>query len=324
MPSKYFSIFLLTFITLNLHSQTQFNVKVIEGDSILGFQYEILDIKDSHNNFETKELSVFTSKLFDSLNSLPENKNQPLFYIHGMWGGRRFAFNRTFNMLDDFYLSNSESDVGVIVSLIWPGNKMDYKVNKDKLYNIAPQISDWFHKFLFTFHYFNHVDSDSEYKLDLLAHSLGTELTKEILCGIDHELYEKALIDELILAAPDLVNDVFDSEDCFGPSLKLAKRTHVYYSSRDLTLSVSNNLNDQDRLGRTGPSDLITYPETVYFIDVSSVKDDKNMPDLITGHSYFRASPIVSNDMNCVLKGDTFEDRETVDEYRNCFMLIEN
>ncbi|MBT8232786.1 MAG: alpha/beta hydrolase [Saprospiraceae bacterium] len=309
---KYFFTCLILFSLSVAYGQSQriqYNVIVNNDDDKLQFDYEVVDLDDKSKSTTPRNIDEFLVAFFNDISILPADKNQPLFYIHGMWGGKKFAFNRTYKMMEALYLENEATDIARIISIKWPGNNMEYKVNKATLYEIAPEVTEWFSNFLLKFHMYKYVSKSYNISLDILAHSLGTELTKEILCGINYDNLEYPLIDNLILASPDLVTDVFETTPCFTKNLCMTNETHIYFSERDLTLGVSNNLNKIDRLGRAGPSEKSSIPTNVCFIDVSDVKDETNFSDLMTGHSSFRASPIVSQDILEVLTEQKQHDR---------------
>ena len=301
-----FTIFcILSALILNAQESQRLQYNIIveseEGSDEVKLSYEILNLDDKSSSRQVKNAQQFNALLMTDLASCPLNKRQVLFYIHGMWGGKKFAFNRTYRMLEELYLDNKYSDIARIVSIKWPGNKMEYKVNKKKLYQIDNAVTNVFIEFFNSFYTFRHINNLNGVEVDMIAHSLGTELFKEVICQWPVEIFSGPIIDNLILASPDLTTDVFEKEECFGNNINIANKVTVYFSDRDLTLGVSKNLNDLDRLGRAGPSSNSKIPKNVNFIDATKIKDETNFSDLITGHSSFRASPIVSRDILSLL-----------------------
>jgi len=308
IPMRLLLVFLFSVFFWSLNAQVeskrlQYNI-VVESKSdedIIRTTFEIEDLDNSTNSKTVDSMSELISALFKDLSELPKNKNQVLFYVHGMWGGKKFAFDRTYKMIENLYIDHEDSDVARIISLKWPGNKMEYKVNKKKLYQIDDDVTELFEDF-FTSYYTNRYFSGlPNIDIDMIAHSLGTELIKEVICQLPQEKFTSPIIDQLILASPDLATDVFEKEECFADNLHLANHTTVYFSTRDLTLGVSNNLNDLDRLGRAGPTENSIIPEQTTFVEISEIKDETNFSDLMTGHSSFRASPVVSRDILSIL-----------------------
>lgn len=284
-------------------SRLQYNI-IVESEpkeESIKTSFEIQNLDDESQSQEVSSIQELIGFLIDDLIQLPQEKRQVLFYVHGMWGGKKFAFDRTYKMIENLYIRNEDSDIARVVSIKWPGNKMEYKVNKKKLYQIDQQITNLFQEFLSNFYTFKYLNNLNDVSLDMIAHSLGTELIKEVLCQLPRENYNAPIIDQLILASPDLATDVFEKEKCFGESMRIVDHTTIYFSDRDLTLSVSNNLNKLDRLGRAGPSEISSIPSNVSFVEVTYIKDETNFSDLMTGHSSFRASPVVSKDILSML-----------------------
>ena len=310
----------------SLDSRIQYNI-IVESesdDSSIAVSYEIIDLMDKSNSKSVDSIDELMRSLFQDLNKQPLEKQQVLFYVHGMWGGKRFAFNRTYKMIEKMYLEDSSSDIARIISIKWPGNKMEYKINKKKLYEIDQEVTRILNDFFQSFYFFRFAYDMNNVALDMLAHSLGTELIKEVICQMPIQEYKSEVIEHLILASPDLSTDVFKLDTCFGENLCLIKQATVYYSGRDLTLGVSNNLNDIDRLGRVGPSENSVIPGNVCFVDVTEIKDDTNLSDLMTGHSTFRASPCVAKDILSTLTNNPalkLTERNTVDEQLNKYKL---
>ncbi len=286
--------------------------------------YEIENLDDESKSKSLESIQELTAFLFSDLAKLPKQKRQVLFYVHGMWGGKKFAFDRTYKMIENLYLDNPNSDIGRIVSIKWPGNKMEYKVNKKKLYAIDHDVTNTFLEFFNSYYTFRFLNRLNDVNLDMIAHSLGTELIKEVICQLPSENFNEPILDQLILASPDLDTDVFEKETCFGRQLKMINQTTVYFSDRDLTLNVSNNLNDLDRLGRAGPTEDSSIPDNVTFIEVTDIKDETNFGDLMTGHSSFRASPVIAKDILSVLTCNhklRYANRVSTNKNQNIFKL---
>ncbi len=309
------------------NQNVQYNIIVdTEDNETISVEYEVYFPKDRKQPefFSTTSLDSFLFILSNDIAQLPKDKSQVLFYIHGMWGGSRRNFNRAYNLMTDAYLDAEQSDIGRIVSLKWPGNKMDYKKNKETLYNTSAEISDVFFEFIRRFQTVNFLSRQIDSNIDLIIHSLGNELFKEMMLVLDEEDLEYPYFEEIILAASDLEADVFETEPEFSSVSKMANRVQIYFSKRDLTLGVSKNLNKKTRMGLGGPQEMAELPPNVYYIDVGHIKDDVNMGDLMTGHSYYRSSPIVTQDMiDCMLGLSLSQlNRELVDKKLNLYKII--
>ncbi len=301
----------------------QYNILIDSPqDSVIDVLYEI-ETTDKYGDtqlYQTASLDSFLIVLHNDISHQDTSKNQLLLYIHGMWGGRRVNFNKAYKLMSQSYMDHEESDIARIISLKWPGNMMEYRENKKTLYSISDTIAEVFLKFVEG----ANMGFERRSRIDLISHSLGTELLKEVVVYASDNDKLDAYFDQIIVAAPDWDVDVFSIDSALYNIQYLADRTHVYFSHRDMTLSISKNLNKQSRFGLDGPQENLVLPDNVYAIDVTNVKDDNNMPDLMTGHNYYRASPAVTEDMLHVMLGykeDKYNNRKSSEKYQNVFYL---
>lgn len=310
--------------------KTLYNVVIEKSEAESGFDihYEVyLDRERKKDEYYiTKSQDTFLLLLMRDLNNQQTSKNDLLIYIHGMWGGSGFAFNRASRLMHDAYIFEPDSKLSRILSIRWPGNTNIYKVNKEAAHALAPLLSDIMTTLIRKIQLMDYMDGRKDHRLNLMAHSLGNELLKESITYLDKLQFDSPMFDEIILAAPDLDPDLFESGQPLAYIHKLGKRCHVYYSQRDLTLGVSQSLNACDRLGVCGPSDKSLIQRNVSFVDVSQIKDEPNLKDKITGHSYYRISPLVTADMLRVMNGldlVSLNYRVTTDPVRNFFSLTD-
>ena len=306
----------------------QYNI-VIESpeDSVIEVSYEVLfeNADSDSESYVTASQDSFLMVLMQDLTIQPKDTSQILLYIHGMWGGRRINFNKAYKLMHRSYIENEKSDIARIISLKWPGNKQEYKQNKKRLYSISDQIAEILMGFVTDLNFELSNNTLHDIQLDLLAHSLGTELLKEVIVDIDTSKVVSPYFDQMIVAAPDWDIDVFAIDSALMILPLLSNRTHVYYSPRDMTLSISKNLNKQSRFGLDGPLGAYVIADNVFYIDVSNVKDDDNFPDRLTGHNYYRASPIITEDILMTLIGadrDTMPLRNSIDSLKNTYRII--
>ena len=116
----------------------QYNIVVdIDEDTSIQVHYEVIFTDKKRKDrkyFETTSQDSFLLILMEDLEQLDADKNKILFYVHGMWGGRRMNFNHAYGLMTKAYLNHPESDIARMLSLKWPGNKPEYKENKKVLY----------------------------------------------------------------------------------------------------------------------------------------------------------------------------------------------
>lgn len=305
----------------------QYNVIVeSQDDSTIVTFYEVKfrNAEGEVQFYTTASQDSFLMIIKEDLAYQPTEKSGLLFHIHGMWGGRRFNFNQAYRLMHNAYIDNDQSDIARIISLKWPGNKSKYKENKELLYRVSDNIAEVFYGFMDDLYALQSETKSSNSGIDLIAHSLGTELFKEFVDYASRKNYLNRYFDQIVIAAPDWDVDVFKIDSTLYNIQYLADRTHVYYSHRDMTLSISKNLNKQSRFGLEGPGDKLKLPNNVYAINVTEVRDEANMADLVAGHNYYRISPIVTADMLQTFRGDNMNEyklRKQVEGFANIYYI---
>ena len=292
------------------------------------FQYEVREMDDRfriQDEEHYSDLQLFIDELCQDLSDLPSGKKQILFYVHGLWGNKSFVFNKSYTNMYKHFVSNEDSDIACIVSIKWPSNDMDYKKNKKLVHSLAPRSSEMLSVFFEDFNACMKEYGNDEMQINMIAHSMGNELIKEALKSMDLSKQQTPLINQMIWAAPDLDRDVFFEEGSpMGRIDSFARRNHFYFNTRDLPLEISKQINKTDRLGLDGKPDALTVPSNTYFVDVSFIRDEDNIPDLVSGHNYYRSSPQIMEDMYHVLLNyevSDFDQRQKTKE-NNVYSLI--
>ena len=295
-------LFISSLLCTSVQSQDNilFNILVLESGNNWEIAYEKLLLDKRHRAVKidrTSERDSFILWILNDRDQLHDSRREMLFYIHGMWGSQPANFRRAYALMHHQYIDSEASDIARIVSLKWPGNDFEYTRNKERLYEISQLIAGELSAFFTRLQFLNWLVNREIPEIDILAHSLGNELLKEIFRHWMEDESEIPILSNIVYAAPDLDFDIFENTEITFALSKAASNHYFYFSERDLTLEISRSLNKLDRLGRLGPSSTSELPDNFFFIDVTLVKDDNNLPDLLTGHSYYRSSPKVASDM---------------------------
>ena len=274
------------------------------SDSSYQLQFQIDIVKDGkEQRFLTSTLDTFLVILLQDLYQAEEYKNDLLVFIHGMWGSKKMIFRNTVGELMQAYVHPQHSKIKRIISVQWPGNEWSYRKNKEQAELISNELSKVMTQLFRTTQIINHLNYKSSVDVHLMCHSLGNYVLEKMTEKMDTYEFNYPLVDELILAAPDL--DVFAMEE--GMTMrnisKLSNRAHIYFNRKDLTLKVSKDLNDRGRMGLTGVSRNTKTIPRVYYVDVTAVNDDINFSAKLSKHFYYRTSPTITNDMLEVLNG---------------------
>lgn len=266
----------------------------------------------------------FIYHLLEDISSLPDERNNILVYIHGMFGSNRWNYSHALGMLYKAYVIPEVSNISRILSVKWPGNSLEYKDNKARVPLIADELKNILIDIIRQVQLVDILNPTFSTEFDIIAHSLGNELFKEVIAQIKGEQLNFPMFDQVILAAPDLDVNVLDAKGPLSGLEYLAHGTQLYFSRRDITLGVSRNLNRKDRMGIIGPVDSTSFWKGLVFVDVSDVKDEPNFGERLSGHSYYRSSARATNDILCALmgkKGDCQADRKVIDLSKNLYAL---
>ncbi len=278
-----------------------YGIEVDLVEDSVTYEYKVIYTEQDSSKqyiYTTADIDTFLFLIKRDLEDLPDDKDNVLYYLHGMMGGQVINMNFTIIGLTEFYIHPEESDIGRLLWIRWPGNFPAYLKDKENAYAIAEDMSIKLLKINESLSLIKSKNSPIE--IDFMAHSLGCELFKEIHSYIEPT---KQMYGDVILSAADLDVDVFLKGGSLSNLNLLSKRSTIYYSSRDLTLSFSKRLNKKPRLGLDGAHEDSVILPSFYFVDVTDIRDETFLPMRLTGHAYYRGSKRVSLDMMATLRG---------------------
>ena len=289
----------LPFLMLAQEEHKQFNILIEEDGDAFKVEYEERTLNKKYKTDQqrlTASVDTFLSWIYLDQQSF-EDKSEILLHIHGMWGGRRPNFNKAYKLMHEFYVQHEYSDIAHIVSIKWPGNRFEYALNKETIHKIKQESKDMLLTFMKKYYLYQYFFKRSNTRMDLIAHSLGNQFLEQMYTLFDEDEKSAIWFDQIVLAASDNVHNVFDKDQNFEDLPIIANGVHVYYSERDVTLGISNRLNKVNRIGQAGPTLEQNNYDNLYFVDVTAIRDEINISDLMTGHAYYRASPDVTYDI---------------------------
>lgn len=205
-----------------------------------------------------------------------------LVFIHGYNVSFEDAARRTAQLSYDLGFEGPPIFYG------WPSkqNEIRYKEDGQAIQHSIPMITTFLEDI------FKQTDADNVY---LVAHSMGNRAMAAAMATLIQDEGIRPKVKQLVLTAPDISAEVFESE--FAPALaKAGAPVTLYASSRDVALMASRKYNGNQRLGDTnGKVSVIKGIET---IDASAVKTD------FLGHSYFAESGSVVSDLFYLFRTD--------------------
>lgn len=205
---------------------------------------------------------------FDAIANHVQNSltHDVLIFIHG--------FNTTFEeaAVRTAQLAREMDFTGTPILYSWPsfGGLAEYAFDEDSAEWTTPHLR----RFLQLVRKYS-----GAMKINLIAHSMGNRALGKALQELEAEV--KPLFNEVIMAAPDVDNDLFEqmAEEWEGK----AKRITLYASSHDFALAASKHFHADHY--RAGESDEMLVVKGVDSIDASGAQSDR------LGHGYlFRAS----------------------------------
>ena len=217
---------------------------------------------------------LFSALMARELQKKLAGKRSALVYIHGYNNDFEESVIRAAQIGVDLKVE------GVTALFSWPskGAALAYKAD-GKTIQASEQHFEAFLR--------NIASNPSVDEVNILAHSMGNRALLRTVERLARDpSFGSKVINQIILAAPDVNTRLFTQLAKYYP--KIAKRTTLYVSSKDLALWSSGIVDSVPRAGFTPPITIVPDIDTV---DVSNI-------DLtILGHSYFGNLEHVLHDM---------------------------
>ena len=230
-----------------------------------------------------------------------------LVYIHGFANKFKSAISRAAQLHEHYRIGPGEDAKHPLVfAFCWPSNgnvtpPWEYFSDRDDAREAGPAMARALLRFS---DYMRRNGDPCEQRIHLVAHSMGNWALRhavQALALLDSGSRLEPLFDNVLLMAADEDDDAFERNDKLKPLLKLARRIHVYHSSDDLSLVISDRLKfNPDRLGYDGPRDISKIDKRIISVDCENV-DDTEVAHV--NHQYYRRRPEVISDVRHVLAG---------------------
>ena len=219
----------------------------------------------------------FTQKASSNLNGL--ESREALVFIHGYNVSFESALRQTAQLAYDIRFK------GLPLLFSWPsvGALRSYQVDEATI--LWTQSHNNFARFIK-----NTFEELNLEVIHLVGHSMGNRILSDTL----HENRLDLTLGQVIFAAPDVDSRVFMNRAKTFP--KSTKRYTMYASAKDLALRVSRKIHKYQRAGWIQKGFNITIADSVETIDASTQKVD------LLGHSYFKNSLILANDISSLIK----------------------
>jgi len=230
--------------------------------------------------------------------------------------------------LEKIFINSKTSTIKHLVLISWPSRASILRYKLDTLDAVLcgttiGRCFQLFYKFLNEAFTGYPGLKPCRHKVHLLCHSMGTFVLENMLKTIlsDGARYHH-VFDEVILAAADVDNTIFEEPNPFYYLNKLSRRVHIYCNRNDLVLKYSAKYeNLRTRLGTNGPANIDALPNRVYVVDCTDASFNRGpgLQGRLIQHAYYLDVPRVSADINAVLQGmepDQIEHRTQINQVK--------
>ncbi len=264
----------------------------------------------------------FYLKLRNSLAHFPDDKNDILIYVHGMWGHLEDYFEmNTKVMRNTLYLRDS-NPCRIAISYIWD-SKQTYDTNV-RIARTKGELFGDITKGVITEIEYSKKTNKKNSNLNFLCHSMGNTVFESIY-GVLHTVeYEKPVIDNLIHAASDQSGNVYNKGEILYEIEDLVNHVHVYLHNNDRTLMLSKLAHEGSRMGLDGLDKDTEKPKNITQINVSLLNDDEDRVSRFSKHRYFYSSETIRKDMLSILNqisADEISNRKYMPQHK-AFKLL--
>ena len=282
------------------------SVKKASDDLDDGYEVEKVQIKGEGN---TDAQDRGSDKLFtDIRQEVRVSGCDVLVYIHGFANTFASAISRAAQLREHYLVGRpgQQPQHPVVFAFCWPSNgevtpPWEYFSDRNDARSAGPAMARTMQRF--TDFMRRNGDSCGQ-RIHLVAHSMGNWALRhavQALLDLNPGRELETVFDNVFLMAADEDDDAFERNSKLKPLLQLARRIHVYHSSDDLSLVISDTTKfNSNRLGYDGPRNLARVDEKIVSIDCEEVDDSEF---LHVNHQYYRRRPEVIADVRHVLAG---------------------
>lgn len=251
-----------------------------EKPSVFKFEWTADERKHiSLYDVETFEQTGFLQRIRQAVNASSSKKI--MLFVHGYNASFQLASQRLAQFATDLKFD------GPIVLFSWPsqGTLTGYLKDETNVEWSQTALTEVLTLLL---------DNVSARQIFLVAHSMGSRALTRAYKNITNELPDNihAVIDEMILVAPDIDADVF-REDSAPSITRSGIHVTLYASSNDRALMASKAFHGYQRAGDSG-DELVLLPG-VETIDASGTSGG------LLGHSYFAEDRRIMEDIYAIL-----------------------
>lgn len=272
--------------------------------------------------------------LFAALQAeMRKNERDVIIYLHGFANSVESSLSRAAQLSEIYQITNASGETydPYIFAFLWPSNgkvqppwhyfsdRNDAEDSGKAMARALLRLMD----FLSTLEASEKDGLEKRVKcqrrLHLVAHSMGNWALRHAVQALREQLGDdgfRPIFENAFLMAADEDDDALEPQNTDKLALlpRLARRIHVYHSSDDLALIVSDKTKfNRDRLGFNGPRSFTGLSTRISAIDCVNVDRTKTAHG---NHQYYRLRPEVIADVKAVLSGvrpDNVPGREIIE-----------
>jgi len=294
------------------------------GADLAAMTYWVSDSEqiDKLDQWKKVSASAFRTQLIEAAGQFPdlpdpadhEDQQHVTLFVHGYNVNWEDAATRYQSLCS--YMFQGKDGMGLCVLFTWPSDGMvtnylpdraDARAAAPDLANVLSALFDWLVK--------KQVDGAEDptkacrAKTSLIAHSMGNYVLQnamQLAWTRKNQPLLVSLINQLVMVAADVDNDIFDSGETVDGSdgdaiANLCYRVTALYSGRDPVLGLSAGLKHfgKRRLGRSGLDDPTKTPDNVWQVDCSQLFK----PNQSGIHSAYFEEPKTVDLMRRILRG---------------------
>jgi hypothetical protein len=275
-------------VFLSIFTQTNAEIRYIMTTDI-GISTGILQKSIIYKKDEKEKLngSISSSEIVQFLTEQADNGSTLLFYSYSFLGNVEPYLTQSLDRIQKRMIRHPETGIdATLIVLFRPIYAKSFRGNHLKAYMDGQKLGPVLQEILFQVSKRSHLKP----KIKILAHSMGTRFLEGIL---ESWTESSPAIDKLILAAPDIAQDIPSK---WANNLPIKKIT-LYTNSADLFLGVSKSLLNSNRAGKLpGNKDFYSTNSRITVIQVRNVAKFPRSID-VTGHVYFLYSKKVRKDI---------------------------
>lgn len=266
-------------------------------------EYNKDEYEDNKNSID-----IYFAKLKEQIASMPKDKPDLLFYIHGFGAYRSHFVKLNNSTLQRDIVSKEGSTIGMQLSYSWTIG-----------YNYVGGIP----KSVDLGYYYGELiaetiklakENNPETRVHFITHSMGNRVYLGVFDKLN-EVFDYPIIDHHIMAAPDVEPNIFAKGEPLENIADVDQEVTVYRHNTDRILTISGELTEKTRLGLLGLTDeeFEVCSEIVKVVDCSLLNDNERFD--FGNHNYYYQSPTVRNDMFNILfdrKDELTESRKSL------------